>query len=49
MEPTAAEIQACNQQQMAYNALMAKWTVLKTRINGPGGAPAAGAAGAKKK
>ena len=39
MPPTAAELHACSQQQAAYTALMAKWTALKAKINGP--APAA--------
>jgi hypothetical protein len=35
MPPTAAQLQACSQQQAAYNALMAKWTALKVKVNGP--------------
>jgi hypothetical protein len=42
MPPTAAQMQACNQQQTDYAALMSKWSALKTKINGPG-------AGAAKK
>jgi len=41
MPPTAAELKACSQEQAAYTALMAKWTVLKTRISGPAPAKAA--------
>jgi hypothetical protein len=51
MAPTASQVQACNQEQAAYAALMAKWTALKAKINGPAvaaAAPAAGAPGAKK-
>jgi photosystem II stability/assembly factor-like uncharacterized protein len=47
MPPTAAQIQACAEQQAAYTALMAKWTALKTRVNGPA-APAAARGEAKK-
>jgi hypothetical protein len=36
MPPTAAQIQACSQQEAAYTALMAKWAALKAKINGPG-------------
>jgi hypothetical protein len=35
MAPTAVQIQACNQQQAAYTALMAKWAALKAKVNGP--------------
>ena len=35
MPPTAAELEACAQQQAAYTALMAKWAALKAKINGP--------------
>jgi photosystem II stability/assembly factor-like uncharacterized protein len=45
MPPTAAELQACSQQQAAYTALMAKWTALKARANGT---PVAGGRGAAK-
>ncbi len=31
MPPTAAELQACGQQQAAYAAVMAKWAALKTK------------------
>ncbi len=41
MPPTAAQLEACTQQQADYATLMAKWTALKAKINGP-------AAGAKK-
>jgi len=40
MPPTALQIQACNRQEAAYAALMAKWSALKTRINGPSAGPA---------
>jgi hypothetical protein len=36
MPPTAAQIQACSQQEAAYTALMAKWAALKGKVNGPG-------------
>ncbi len=45
MAPTAAQLQACAQQQAAYTALMAKWTALKAKVNPP--APAAAAAAKK--
>ena len=49
MPPTAAQLQACTEEQAAYSALMAKWTALKSKINGPAAAPAtAGAAAVKK-
>jgi photosystem II stability/assembly factor-like uncharacterized protein len=48
MPPTLAEIHACNQQQTAYANLMAKWTALKAKINGPAATHAAGAAPGKK-
>ena len=35
MPPTAAQLLACNQQQAAYSAVMAKWTALKARVSGP--------------
>ncbi|HWZ30786.1 MAG TPA: hypothetical protein VNX18_05615 [Bryobacteraceae bacterium] len=38
MAPTAVQIQACNQQQAAYTALMAKWAALKAKVNGPSAA-----------
>jgi len=38
MAPTAVQIQACNQQQAAYTALMAKWAALKAKVNGPAAA-----------
>ncbi len=47
MPPTAAELKACAQQEAAYTALMAKWTALKARVNGPSAAPAGGAGGKK--
>jgi len=39
MPPTAAQIQACSQQQTAYAGVMAKWAALKAKVNG-GAAPA---------
>jgi photosystem II stability/assembly factor-like uncharacterized protein len=45
MPPTAAELHACSQEQAAYTALMAKWTALKAKVNGP---PAAGGRGTAK-
>jgi hypothetical protein len=44
MAPTAAQLQAANDQETAYNTLMTKWAALKAKVNG-GPAPAA----AKKK
>ena len=41
MPPTIAEVQACNQEQAAYAALMARWTTLKAKINGAVAAPGA--------
>jgi len=38
MPPTAAQLQACSQQDAAYTALMAKWAALKAKVSG---APAA--------
>jgi photosystem II stability/assembly factor-like uncharacterized protein len=38
MPPTATQLQTCKQQEAAYTALMAKWTVLKTKVSGPAGA-----------
>ncbi len=35
MPPTAAQLQACAQQEAAYTALMAKWAALKAKVNGP--------------
>ena len=46
MPPTAAQLQACNQQEAAYTALMAKWAALKAKVNGPA-APAGGRGGAR--
>jgi photosystem II stability/assembly factor-like uncharacterized protein len=40
MAPTAAQLQACSRQQAAYTALMARWVLLKGRVNGPASAPA---------
>jgi photosystem II stability/assembly factor-like uncharacterized protein len=40
MPPTAPELQACMRQEAAYTALMAKWTALKAKVNGPPAAPA---------
>jgi hypothetical protein len=34
MPPTAAQLQACAQQDTAYTALMAKWAALKAKVNG---------------
>ena len=47
MPPTAAQLQACSEQKAAYTALMAKWSALKAKVNGPA-APAAGRGGAKQ-
>ena len=44
MSPTAAQLQSCSEQETAYTNLMAKWAVLKAKVNGP----AAGREGAKK-
>ncbi len=44
MPPTAAQLQACIEQETAYTNLMAKWAALKAKVNGP----AAGREGAKK-
>jgi len=46
MAPTAAQIQACGQQQAAYAAVMAKWAALKAKVNG--GAAAVGRGGRKQ-
>jgi hypothetical protein len=48
MPPTAAQLQAVTQQQTAYAALMAKWTALKAKVNGPPAPPAAGRGAAKQ-
>ncbi len=32
MAPTAAQLDACQKQQAAYNSLMAKWTAIKTSV-----------------
>jgi hypothetical protein len=45
MAPTAAQIQACSQQEAAYTALMAKWAALKAKVNGA--AVSAGRGGGK--
>jgi photosystem II stability/assembly factor-like uncharacterized protein len=42
--PTAAQLQACTQQEAAYTSLMAKWAALKAKGNG---APAAAGRGAQ--
>jgi hypothetical protein len=34
MAPTAAQLLACNQQQAAYSAVMAKWAALKAKASG---------------
>jgi hypothetical protein len=47
MPPTAAQLLACNQEQAAYSALMAKWAALKGKLTGPA-APAAGRGDAKQ-
>ncbi len=47
MPPTAAQLQACSEQETAYTNLMAKWAALKAKVNGPA-APAAGRGGAKQ-
>ncbi len=39
MPPTAAQLQACSQQEAAYATVMAKWSALKAKANG-GPAPA---------
>jgi hypothetical protein len=44
MPPTAAELHACSQQQAAYTVVMAKWTALKAKVNGPAAAGGRGAA-----
>jgi hypothetical protein len=41
MPPTAAQLLACNQQQAAYSAMMAKWAALKAKASGPAAPPAA--------
>jgi photosystem II stability/assembly factor-like uncharacterized protein len=46
LPPTAAQIQACNQQEANYTALMARWAALKAKVNPP--AAAAGRGGAKQ-
>jgi hypothetical protein len=46
MPPTAAQLQACSDQEAAYTNLMAKWTALKAKVNGP--AAPAGRGGAKQ-
>ncbi len=38
MPPTAVELENCRKQQAAYTALMAKWSALKARANGPAAA-----------
>jgi hypothetical protein len=50
MPPTAAQLLACNQQQAAYSALMAKWTALKAKASGQAApaTPAAAGRGAAK-
>jgi len=37
MPPTAAELQACSQQQAAYQAVMAKWAGLRAKVTPPAG------------
>ena len=44
MPPTAAQLEACSQQQAAYTALMAKWAALKAKVNGPAAPAGRGAA-----
>jgi hypothetical protein len=46
MPPTAAQLQACSEQETAYTNLMAKWAALKAKVNGP--AAPAGRGGAKQ-
>ena len=41
MPPTAAQLEACSQQETAYSTLMSKWSALKAKANG---APAPAAA-----
>ena len=48
MPPTAAQLTACNQQQAAYSALMAKWAALRAKINPPATPSADGSAAMKK-
>ncbi|HXB71975.1 MAG TPA: hypothetical protein VNY05_27310 [Candidatus Acidoferrales bacterium] len=45
LPPTAAQLQACSQQEAAYTALMGKWAALKAKVNGP--AVGAGRGGGK--
>jgi hypothetical protein len=45
MPPTAAQLQACSQQESAYTAVMAKWAALKAKVNSP--AVTAGRGGGK--
>jgi hypothetical protein len=47
MPPTAAQLQACSEQETAYTSLMAKWAPLKARVNGTP-APAAGRGAAQR-
>ncbi|HLK62085.1 MAG TPA: hypothetical protein VKU19_01500 [Bryobacteraceae bacterium] len=44
MPPTAAQLQACSQQEAAYAALMAKWAGLKAKAGGAAPAAKGGAA-----
>jgi hypothetical protein len=46
MPPTAAQLQACSEQETAYTNLMAKWAALRAKVNGP--AAPAGRGGAKQ-
>jgi hypothetical protein len=49
MAPTQAQLLACNQQQAAYTAVMAKWAALKAKASGQAApAQAAGGRGAAK-
>jgi len=41
MAPTAAQLQACSQEDAAYTALLSKWAALKAKINGPAAAASA--------
>jgi hypothetical protein len=42
MAPTAAQLQACSQEEEAYSALMAKWAALKAKVGGSVGAAGRG-------
>jgi hypothetical protein len=42
LPPTASQLRACAQQETAYTSLMAKWSALKAKIQGPPSTKAAG-------